>query len=500
MIQMNLPTILPSAFAFLRAAQNDAELGDILLNMSMDNRVQFFEAASDDETWGEGHPEVLQRLIVQFTSDLCGRKMGQEPLHRIVQAIWAHRRIFGAVLPLDLTFDVRGTMLHGSSLLYADSGRYFLDLVQAGGDLRFLPPINPGAVSRRTFGVIAEYVQTGSGRHLHTESMEELLEDLLQAVEWGMSPLRALIIEGLYHYIDPENALEVLTTSQYYHLTDLRQSCCRRWNERMTGAYLESEVEGEVALMITAFHEREWALVKRVAPVATRLGFRGACATAPQARELLRTCTKKLQGIDLNETTGCDSEFIDELPGIRDLRVMGCRWLDDNGILALLARFPRLRRLDLNGDVQFTDTVWTRVKVAEELEVLRLAHCHQLKDQELHFVLSQLAPRIVELDLSWCMALTDRSVHYVLMNSPRVANLEMSHCPLISDVGAVELSRSSALRQLRLAGCTGISDDGALRIALQTPGLTVLDLRYCHISSAVETEIRKRRPQLELMI
>lgn len=497
---MNLPTILPSGFDFLRAAQNEADLVDILLNMPADNRVQFFEAASDDETWGEGHLEVLQRLVAHFTSDLCGRRLSQEHLHRIAQIIWTHQRICSSVLPLDLTFDVRGTMMRGNSLLYAEAGRYFLDLVQAGGDLRFLPPINLGAVTRRTFSVIAEYVQTGSGRHLHTESMEELLEDLLQAVEWGMSPLRALIIESLYHYLDPENALEVLTTSQYYHLTDLRQACCRRWNERMTGAYLESEVEGEVALLITAFHEREWALVKRVAPVATRLGFRGACATAPPARELLRICTKKLQGIDLNETTECDSRLIEELPEISDLRVMGCSWLDDNGILALLARFSHLRRLDLNGDVQFTDTVWTRVKVVEELEVLRLAHCHQLKDQELNFVLSQLAPRIEELDLSWCTALTDRAVHYVLMNAPRVADLDMSHCPLISDIGAIEMSRSPALRRLRLTGCTGISDDGALRIALQTPRLAVLDLSYCHTSSAVEAEIRKRRPQLELTI
>lgn len=497
---MHLPAILPPELGFLSAVQSEQELMAVVLARSTEQRVLFFDAAASDGNWSEQHLPLLSALLDDFTQLFLTRQLSPELLVRISQSIHRHYRVLNAAIPKDLAIDVRGRHFDGYSLLFGAESESLRELMldRAPDTKGRVMPLQLGVTSLPVFETVADYVKTGRDTELLTKSKDELLEILVQAVEWRMPEFRALCIQALKHYIDPQVTIELLATSQYYHMADLRAVCCERWNQFVTGFLLESQGEDELAVVISHYHEIERPLLESVVPLVTRFALRGNAAQDPLAIALLQQA-RRIKCLDLSETNACLPAVIDAAPLVIELRLASCYWLEGKRLLELMTRFPTLRRLDLGGNTHFDDDVWFRLRDQHQLEALRLAHCHQLEDKDLFTIVALIGSELRELDVSWCVGLSDVGVYDVLRNCVHLVNMNLSHCPNISDRTVKALAQKRGLQVISLAGCMAISDEPVLQLALNSPQLRQLDVSYCRLGDGVTADIRRRRPQLQVI-
>lgn len=497
---MHLPALMPQELQFLSAVTDEQQLVDILLTRPLEQIILGLETFADDETWCESHPQVLPALLDHLTQCFLSRQMSQPMLDRISEAIHLHFRVLRDAIPSDLKIDVRGHQYVGNRLLFAQASEYFKESILAKSSAtQRVTQLELGSASTTFLDGIVAYVRSGRADHLQTASKEALLEELLLAAEWRMPGLRALCVRALQRYLDTQAAIKLLTTPPYHRLDDVRRLCCDYWNRQVTGFHVETQTDGELALVIQRFHASERPLLEMLAPLATRLALRGTAATDPIAIEVLKRSTQ-ITALDLSETIACSPGLIDVAPAIIDLRLAGCGWVDAPILLDLIERFTTLRKLDLSGETHLPAALWRRLKDYDQLESLLLSHCHQLTDEDIAMITGLIGSALQRLDVSWCLALTDQGTHAILRTCPQLTQLILSHCSQTGDQSVNELAGSATLRHIGLAGCTGISDEPVRRLALQAPALMLLDLRYCRLSAGLITDIRRRRPQLTLLV
>lgn len=496
---MNLPAVVPPELRFLTAVHNEQELLDVVMARPVEQSVLFFESATADVVWADEHLPWLSSLLAYFNRLFLTRQLPQNLLIRVSLAIQRQYRTLDAIIAQDLAIVVRGRHFEGNALLFSAASDALRDMILDLAPVSQGRPIalELGGTSLHVWEAIADFVLTGNGNVLLTRSKDELLECLVQAVEWGMPAFRERCIQALKHYIDPQVTIELLATSQYYHMADLRAVCCERWNQFVHGFHLESHGEDELAAVIMHYHASERPLLDSVIPLVTRFALRGDAALDPLAVDLLQRA-KRVKSFDLSETNGCLPAILETAPAVTDLRLAGCFWLDEPLLLQWLARFPALRRLDLGGNTHFSQAVWRRVHESRSLESLRLAHCHQLTDTDVSVLVNLLGEELRELDVSWCIKLTDVGVHKILHACNHLVNIDLSHCPAITDRSVRDLTQKVGLQVISLASCMAITDEPVTQLALDSAQLRQLNLSYCRLGNGVIATIKRRRPTLHV--
>lgn len=495
---MDLPASLPAELAFL-SVTSEEEFLDILLSCSFAQQLHFLEAAVQDETWCERHAEVMQKWFQHATDAFLERKLSTSDLLRIARALRAHSSVLRQMLPRDLAIEVRGQVFSANTLLFGALGRPIREMIQVRATTYEPHHLNLGLITPRVFRVVEEFAVTGKWERLATETKEELLEDLIASVELEIAELHLPISTWLAKYLTMEELELWLPLIHRYQLTEMRRVLCEKGNTYFKGIRLESAAPQELALIIDRFEERDSQKMEQLAPFVTRLGFRGTAAEDPRSLKILRQC-RALKCLDLSETLAYPAPLMDEVRPIQDMRLRACNWVDNETLAQLLALHPNLRRLDLSANPQLTESLFYLLSDGQSLEALSLAYCHQFKDREIDLLLSLVGSGLTELDLSWCSALTDRVIPYLVRAAPRLLTLQLAHCPLIGDAGLRGLTKSPQLRTLNLRGCMGISDEGAVDMALQAPHLAFLDLSFCPLSQSVSTRIKAKRPSLKLVM
>lgn len=435
---MDLPQ-LPPEFDFVSAVPNEEQLLAALLERPQDQLVRFIEAASEDETWCTQQAPLLQKLLNQLTTSFARRRLPEDDAQRVVETIWAHKRVLLPLMVKDVTLDVRGKKFQVNRLLFGQASRYWKSALEKGFWPDERPRLDVGPVPIRVFKLVEEYIESGRAEQLRIESKAELMEDLLQAVVWDMDGLRALCIAEIERYISLDNLPQFLAVAQQYQLSDLKLVCCAVWNRQVSGASLESATSNELALIVREFLNPERPYLNAVSPYITRLGFRADGALDAAAPALLTAC-HALNAFDLCETNGCHETLFELVPPLSELYVAQCNWLNDLQLVTLVSRFPALRKIDLSANPQISERFCELLTLRHGLEILRLAHCHQLRDPDFYFFLSFWGQELLELDISWCTALTDETVRQIGHVSKKLKRLIASHC-LFSDAALDELRR-----------------------------------------------------------
>lgn len=181
--------------------------------------------------------------------------------------------------------------------------------------------------------------------------------------------------------------------------------------------------------------------------------------------------------LDVAENAHADATFLDAaFPGAGDLAcecvvASWCDALPGAALARLVARLPKLARLEARvSDVGDADLAPALAR-ARRLRVLRVSRSN-VGDGTLFAVAAATAGGLETLECDWC-DVTDAGVLAVLAAAPRLAELNVAGCKLLTDAVLAAAGRSR-LRVLDLTYVNNITDCGDA-LSRRVPRLTVVD-------------------------
>lgn len=166
--------------------------------------------------------------------------------------------------------------------------------------------------------------------------------------------------------------------------------------------------------------------------------------------------------------------LMDLCPFIDSLNMSSCKRVTDVALEYIAPRQARtLRRLNVASCDALTDAGMVKLcSKATLLEELYLAGCSNLTDETLSAAFNCLPNlRVLDLEKSRVQARVDPS-----RLPEKLASLNLSHCKL-EDPALVHIVRgSTAMTELRLNGCSMISDIALIKVSTMAPHLKILQI------------------------
>lgn len=147
------------------------------------------------------------------------------------------------------------------------------------------------------------------------------------------------------------------------------------------------------------------------------------------------------------------------------------RNLNDDDLLLLKEKLPKLKELNLAWCWLLTDKGIAHLKPLIRLQKLNLAWCYQLTDNVLFCLKSHT--ELQELDLTGCERLTNAALLY-LKSHTELQRLKLNGCQLFTDAGIVCLEALINLQELNLTMCRRLTAAGVERLRNQLPDCVVI--------------------------
>lgn len=166
--------------------------------------------------------------------------------------------------------------------------------------------------------------------------------------------------------------------------------------------------------------------------------------------------------------------------GLESLDVSDSRGVSPRGLDRVLALAgPSMLALSLDGQRDLaTDQALGRVaRVLPRLARLSVALCDHVGDAGLKELAEALGPRLLGLCLDDCPLVTDVGIVQLARHCPRLSELSLRRCGRVSAEGVKALAANGELRRLSVNGLPGVSSDAVA--ALQACPLETLDLSWC---------------------
>jgi hypothetical protein len=214
---------------------------------------------------------------------------------------------------------------------------------------------------------------------------------------------------------------------------------------------------------------------------------------------LLSTAAEHCKSLEVVLVSGCyllkDAEVEALAKGcgsLRHLSLRECNQLRDQSLLALAAcASSHLSHLDICWTGMRTSLVaLADSAAAESLQSLHLSWCQLMDENSLTYSVSRFS-QITDLNLSW-RTISDGSFGVMLSNLPELESLDISGCSELTPA-AFEFFKgrpgNTSLKELHMAWCRGLTDDGLTAIASECSNLTSLDVAIC--SKLTEASLRE---------
>jgi hypothetical protein len=222
-----------------------------------------------------------------------------------------------------------------------------------------------------------------------------------------------------------------------------------------------------------------------------------AVLTFTNLLSFVRSSAPKLSSLDLSRTSITDDALglIAKIPKLQllEFHLSHCQELTDKGIQTLVCLQPSLQVLDISECLTVRDSGLESICTSlSELRELNIAKCRQITDNSICKLRSLV--QLVKLDLNACYTVTSRGLGLGICSesSPlhQLTSLSLACCSSVRDGFVVEMSaclplvedldlsscgvgnaglhaicaRMARLKQLRLAWCQDITDNGLLGI------------------------------------
>lgn len=500
---MQGPALLPDEWADYQLYKTEQELFLALIQKPTD-LVTFFEFACADETWCEEHIKLIRSLLRWSTKAYYLNQLSLPLAQRVVKTIQSHLSLlshllyFQSALFLTVTLQIEGEDVPVNSLMFGALSPFFFRLFKVSCFDRMRNECSLTSVSLASFRLVETFILKGEVSDLWRYSFDEVLALMQRAKDWELPQLVKDCVGILQRYINQGNVLEILLQAHQDFFSEWKHACYDFFNQQGYGLRFLPGREVDLRVEVLDYKADTLELFEALAPWVTHLAFGGELSQDPLFEELVESCPK-LIGMDLSGCTAYTKQFNEIPSSILELNLSGCDWLGPETLSLASRRFPGLKELHLNSNVQLTYTSWGILNRFQQLSHLYVDRCHQITDEDLRLI-SQACPHLVELSMDELRGVGDRGLIEVIHSCRHLTHLNSSRCPRLTDRSLVEIAlRAYQLTHLTLIRCPSFSNKGLLTLIKHRRTLTYLNVAECGFSPNFLEQLRQRYPFTDLL-
>lgn len=214
---------------------------------------------------------------------------------------------------------------------------------------------------------------------------------------------------------------------------------------------------------------RELSLIK--CSGVTDEGISAIAKRHTELRKLGITCCRKITSFAIDcVTRSCTS--------LTCLKMEACSLVSKEAFSLIGHRCPFLEELDVTDD-DLDDQGLKYISRCSRLFSLKLGICLNISDDGLIHV-GMHCSRLKELDLYRAMGVTDVGISAIAQGCGILESINMAYCDKITDASLISLSKCGKLKALEMRGCPRITSVGLAAIAAGCRQLAILDIKKCH--------------------
>ncbi len=453
---MKWPIVLPKHLAYLLELEAPELILSTLLAHTTADVVDFYEYASEDETWTQQNGQAMGAIFAWLEKEfLNGRLKGDFP-RRVVQATQPHYYVIKPNIQDDIWFVMKGgEKIGGNSFILSMSGEFFEGIIlrekQRVVELR--------DIEAKLFSSVIEFVCSGTIVNLWREEPAFVLELIRLAQKIGLLNLASFAVLTYKNYIDKGNVHNTLLLAQNEHLTELKAICLSIIASFYKGLRFEFTNPEEIRVTLSALTEEETAVLEALAPYITFMKLEKSVAHDEGVYKILKSCSK-IRGLDLSYSYENPLNlFPDNLRDISFLDLSACDWLDDEAFRQVAQFFPKVEQLVMKEMLKVTFGGFGELIHWKRLEVLDLAECGRLTDAEVE-VIGVSSPGLRELSLDGCFHVSGNALLSMMSSLTRLSSLNIARLPLISALEFGELAvLCNGLEEINVSSCPGFTGE-----------------------------------------
>lgn len=454
---MEFPTLIPQELIPYQTASSEEALFDALVKNPND-AVLFLEAASDDETWTEGHEGLMRILLSWLTEQTAKNRLSQENYQRAARAIQKHYGTLKSLLQQNIDVHLKDATISLNGILLVAASDFFKQLLTAEARDKSSNILPLPRLTAQEFTPIAAFICTGEVPDLRTKGQEELIELIKRANAWELSAFSGSCEHMLPKYLNVDNVFDMLALAKQERWMDFQQACINFINSRGWGFRLFAESLDLLFFEFLDFHEPTIEFFEQLRPFIQGIICSGTLVDEPQFGLALKECPD-LYALDISRTHTFSIQFSEVPKQLQSLNLSECPWLSKDTLKQILNLCPNLNKLILKNNNHLNYVIWGELSKFKQLKKLNLSQCAQIQDADLSLIVKGL-PSLTELSISNCKRIGEQGFLDMAKNLSKLVRLDLSRCS-ISDTALTEIgARCPLLTHVDLTECTNLTEKG----------------------------------------
>lgn len=159
-----------------------------------------------------------------------------------------------------------------------------------------------------------------------------------------------------------------------------------------------------------------------------------------------------------------------------------------NSLCIMAHHLPQLEELDLSGHHNFIGERTFEIV----FPALRILHLQKSQIEDKWFLaLTNNAPLLEKLDLTWCNQLTGNALNsFVKIPRPTLRSLNLEYCEITDNLLIAISENCTGLQEINLGQCSSITDRGLNALLKNCQQLKYINYTKCYrVTSAIETRL-----------
>nr|AFI78802.1 F-box family protein [Chlorokybus atmophyticus] len=247
-------------------------------------------------------------------------------------------------------------------------------------------------------------------------------------------------------------------------LEELEISNCQQISDRSLIAVSRHTGEGVKMLYAAFCPELRDTGLRQLAEGGTQLEelhLSGCIGLSSRGLQSIGLCSK-LRSLHIS-SCDVDSSALQAIAkgcaALETLDLSFCTGINDLAIQLLTKHCPQMQRLSMAFGREVSDVSLQAISEnCPKLVSLDCSNCRQISNVGVEAV-AEKCRMLQVLSIERCHLVTDQSIAKLIANQPNLHSLNVSHLPVVTDEGLGHLASCPALRSLRMASCSSVTDN-----------------------------------------